>query len=263
MNINKTPAASLLITKHNPGCQGCNTAAELPIQFEYAFQPIVNFSTRSIYAHEALVRGPNGEPAFSVLSQVTDENRYQFDQACRIKAVSAAASLNMKELLSINFLPNAVYRPEACIQSTFQACKVNNFPVEQIIFEVTEGERIEDRAHLVNIFESYKKFGFKTAIDDFGAGYAGLNLLSAYQPHIIKIDMDLVRDVDKNPVKQAIVQGIMFICNRIGMLVVAEGIETREERDFLAGSGIDLMQGYFFCKPAFKSLGMIDPEAWR
>ena len=179
-----------------------------------------------------------------------------------MKAVSTAASLGMKELLSINFLPNAVYRPEACIQSTFQACKANDFPVEQIIFEVTEGEKIDDRAHLVNIFESYKKFGFKTAIDDFGAGYAGLNLLSVYQPHIIKIDMELVRGIERDPVKHAIVQGIMLICNRLNIQVIAEGIETKEERDILASSGIELMQGYLFCRPAFKALGVIDSQAW-
>lgn len=263
MRTDKMDPALTLHLKPGAGCAGCNSAAELAIQFEFAFQPIVNLSTRSIYAHEALVRGPNGESAFSVLSQVTDQNRYQFDQACRMKAVSTAAQLQMQPLLSINFLPNAVYRPEACIKSTFEACRANNFPTEQIIFEVTEGERVDDRAHLVNIFESYSRFGFITAIDDFGAGYAGLNLLSVYQPDIIKIDMDLVRDVDKNKAKQAIIEAIVLICKRIGSKVVAEGIETREERDFLAEAGIELMQGYFFCRPAFKSLGMIEPESWR
>lgn len=252
----------VILKEKNTGCQGCKSGAELDIAFEFAFQPIVNIATRSIYAHEALVRGPNGESAYSVLSQVTDESRYKFDQACRIKAVTTAAQLNMKELLSINFLPNAVYRPEACIQGTLEACRQNNFSIEQIIFEVTEGEKIDDRSHLINIFESYRRFGFKTAIDDFGAGYAGLNLLSEYQPHIIKIDMDLIRDIHKNPVKQAIVQGTLLTCKMLGCLVVAEGIETKEEKDYLAKLGIELMQGYFFCKPAFKALGKINPEAW-
>lgn len=102
----------------------------------------------------------------------------------------------MKELLSINFLPNAVYRPEVCIRSTFEAARVHGFPTEKIIFEVTEGEQVQDRAHLVNIFREYRRFGFQTAIDDFGAGYAGLNLLAEYQPDLIKIDMDLVRGID-------------------------------------------------------------------
>ena len=139
--------------------------------------------------------------------RVTDDNRYQFDQACRVQAIRGAAALGMKELLSINFLPNAVYQPAACIRTTFEAARLYKFPIERIIFEVTEGEQILDRPHLVNIFREYRRFGFRTAIDDFGAGYAGLNLLSEYQPDIIKIDMELVRDIDISKPKQVIVNG--------------------------------------------------------
>jgi EAL domain-containing protein (putative c-di-GMP-specific phosphodiesterase class I) len=243
-------------------CGSCKTSEPLGFDFAYAFQPIVNVRTRTTYAHEALIRGPEGEPALTVLSRVNDINRYTFDQACRVKAVSTAAALGMQELLSINFLPNAVYRPEACIQSTFQAARENGFPIDRIIFEVTEGERVQDRPHLVDIFKAYRRFGFMTAIDDFGAGYAGLNLLAEYQPDIVKIDMDLVRDVHANPPRQAIVKGIVQICRELNIRVLAEGIETPRERDFLVSCGIELMQGYLFCKPAFRALGKIDPAAW-
>jgi EAL domain-containing protein (putative c-di-GMP-specific phosphodiesterase class I) len=245
------------------GCQKCKDDQELGFDIVFAYQPIVDLSTRSIYAHEALVRGPNGESAFSVLSQVTDATRYSFDQACRVQAIRGAAELGLKELLSINFLPNAVYQPAACIRSTFEAAQRYQFPIERIIFEVTEGERVQDRPHLVNIFQEYRRFGFRTAIDDFGAGYAGLNLLAEYQPDIIKIDMDLVRDIDKSKPKQAIVNGIVAICAALNVRVLAEGIETRAERDFLRNAGIDLMQGYLFCKPAFRAIGVIEPSAWE
>lgn len=244
-------------------CTACRNDAPFEFEFEYAYQPIVNLSTRSIYAHEALVRGPNGESAASILAKINDGNRYRFDQLCRSKAVEGAARLNMQELLSINFLPNAVYRPEVCIRSTFEAAQKFNFPIEKIIFEVTEGERVEDRPHLVNIFKEYRRFGFHTAIDDFGAGYAGLNLLSEYQPDIIKIDMDLVRGIDHDLPRQAIVIGIIHICKTLNIKVLAEGIETRAERDFLQASGIELMQGYWFCKPVFKGLGNIPDTAWE
>jgi len=243
-------------------CSGCHGSAELDIQFEYAYQPIVEFVTKSIYAYEALVRGPQGESAASVLAQVNDSNRYRFDQACRVKAVEGAANLGMTEFLSINFLPNAVYRPEVCIRSTFAAARKYNFPIENIIFEVTEGERVQDRPHLVNIFKQYHRFGFQTAIDDFGAGYAGLNLLAEYQPDLIKIDMDLVRDIDKNAPRQAIVAGIAAICKKLNIRVLAEGIETRAERDFLLSIDITLMQGYWFAKPGFKMLAGIPASAW-
>lgn len=257
------PVAKYTASSTKTGCAGCNTGNKLDFDFDYAFQPIVNLRSKSIFAHEALVRGINGESAFSVLQKVTDSNRYQFDQACRVKAVASAAKLGMKTFLSINFLPNAVYRPEACIQSTLKASRDYGFPVERIIFEVTEGERVSDRAHLLNIFQKYSSFGFKTAIDDFGAGYAGLNLLSGFQPSILKLDMDLVRDIDTDRVKQAIVQGVVLTSQLISTQVIAEGVETKAEKDYLASLGIYLMQGYFFCKPVFKGLGEIDPQVWK
>ncbi|QRX83305.1 EAL domain-containing protein [Glaciimonas sp. PAMC28666] len=243
-------------------CVECKDSAELDFGFVFAYQPIINIDTRSIYAHEALVRGENGESAHSILSQVTPANRYRFDQACRVKAIRGASELGMNELLSINFLPNAVYRPEACIRSTLEAAKTYHFPIEQIIFEVTEGEQIHDRAHLVNIFREYRRFGFRTAIDDFGAGYAGLGLLAEFQPDIIKIDMALVRDIDTSKPKQAIVDGIVSICAALNVRVLAEGIETIAERDYLRNAGINLMQGFLFCKPAFQALGVVDPISW-
>lgn len=245
-----------------PGCSRCKNLDDLDFDFTFAYQPIVDFHARAIFAHEALVRGVNNESAYSILARVNDDNRYRFDQACRVKAVKGAAQLGIQECLSINFMPNAVYEPAACIRSTFEAARKYNFPKERIIFEVLEGENVTDRPHLIKIFEEYKRFGFKTAIDDFGAGYAGLNLLADFQPDIVKIDMDLVRSINASKPKQAIVQGIVHICRQLGIKVLAEGIETKAERDFLLGSGISLLQGYLFCKPAFQAIGQIDPDAW-
>lgn len=256
------PAGDTSNAQKPHACSGCQED-KLDFDFDYAFQPIVDLKTRSIFAHEALVRGTNGESAYSVLEKVNDDNRYAFDQACRVKAVSSASRLGMSTALSINFLPNAVYQPEACIQSTFKAAREFNFPLDKIIFEVTEGEQVTDRAHLLHIFEKYRSFGFQTAIDDFGAGYAGLNLLSAFQPHILKLDMDLIRDIDSHPPKQAIVKGMMVISSLIGIRVIAEGVETRAEKDYLLSLGIHLMQGYYFCKPVFRGLGTIAPQAWE
>ncbi|MQY50599.1 EAL domain-containing protein [Rhodocyclus gracilis] len=246
-----------------PGCERCRNLDALDFEFSFAYQPIIDFHARRIFAHEALVRGPQGESAASVLARVNDDNRYRFDQACRVKAVQGAAALGIQEFLSINFMPNAVYQPEACIRSTFAAAQKYNFPKERIIFEVLEGENISDRPHLIRIFEEYKRFGFQTALDDFGAGYAGLNLLADFQPDIIKIDMDLVRHIDTSKPKQAIVEGIVHIGRQLGIRILAEGIETRAERDFFLSCGVTLMQGYFFSKPAFQAIGSIDASAWQ
>lgn len=244
-------------------CTGCRQSDQPNIAFTFAFQPIVNVLTQTVYAHEALIRGPNGEGAATVLQQVTPENRYRFDQACRVKAIKLAAQLDMKELLSINFLPNAVYEPKACIRTTLAACEESNFSTSQIIFEVTESENVSDRKHLVNVFEAYRAYGFRTAIDDFGAGYAGLSLLTEYQPHTLKLDMDLIRGIDTSKAKQAIVAGVLHTARLLNISVVAEGVETEEERDYLISMGIVLMQGYLFCKPAFESLGEINSDAWK
>jgi EAL domain-containing protein (putative c-di-GMP-specific phosphodiesterase class I) len=243
-------------------CADCGSAERVGFQFDYAYQPIVDLSSRTIYGHEALVRGPAGEGAMSVLSQVNERNRYRFDQACRVKAIKTAAQLGIRERISINFLPNAIYKPEVCIRTTLEAANAHGFPLERIIFEVTEGERVEDGPWLASILQEYKRCGMLTAIDDFGAGYAGLSLLAGFQPDLIKLDMELVRGVDATPSKQAIVRGLVRICQDLGVQMVAEGIETAAERDFLADAGISLMQGYLFSRPVFQGVGQVDPAAW-
>ncbi len=260
----KSPHAVVGISNlEGHGCEGCITPSFLGFDFEYAYQPIIDFESRSIYAHEALIRGPNGEGAFTVLSQVNNDNVYRFDQACRVKAVKTAAELNLQGYLSINFMPNAVYRPELCIRTTLAAAEKYKFPIDKIIFEFTEVERIKDTKHLLNIVAEYKKMGFKTAIDDFGAGYAGLNLLAQFQPDIIKIDMELLRGIDQDKSRQIISKSIIDMCGQLDVVVLAEGIETRGERDFFAANGVNLMQGYFFSKPAFKAAGTIQSDAWN
>ncbi len=244
-------------------CADCGTAERVGFRFDYAYQPIVDLGSRTVYAHEALVRGPAGEAAMSVLSQVTEANRYRFDQACRVKAIKSAAQLGIQERLSINFLPNAVYKPELCIRTTLEAARVHGFPIEHIIFEVTEGEHVEDGPWLAQILREYKRCGFLTAIDDFGAGYAGLTLLADFTPDLIKIDMALVRGVDTSASRQAIVRGLLATCNDLGIQVIAEGIETPGERDFLYDAGIRLMQGFLFARPAFQAVADVAPASWR
>ena len=165
-----------------------------------AFQPIVDIVDGSPFAYEALVRGPSGESALSVLSQVSDANRYAFDQQCRVKAIETAAKAGLIDTparLSINFLPNAVYSPAACIQLTLKTARATDFPTDRLIFEFTENEEMTDPDHVAGIIATYQKMGFGTALDDFGAGHAGLNLLARFQPDIIKLDMELIRGLDE------------------------------------------------------------------
>jgi EAL domain-containing protein (putative c-di-GMP-specific phosphodiesterase class I) len=200
------------------------------------------------------VRGLNNESAGSILAQVTDQNRYQFDQACRVKAIQLAAELQIDSYVSINFLPNAIYRPELCIRTTIEAAESFGFPLNKIIFEVTEVEKVKDAQHLTRVIEYYQARGFLTAIDDFGSGYAGLNLLADFRPNIIKIDMFLIRNIDRDRVRQTLVKGIVQICQELDIQVIAEGIETQEEFKALESLGIEYFQGYYFARPGFQSL---------
>ncbi|WP_374437477.1 EAL domain-containing protein [Inhella sp.] len=235
-------------------CESCARGDALGFDFRFAFQPIVDLGTRSVFAREALVRGTEGQGAGWVLDQVNDGNRYRFDQACRVKAIKMAAEQGLSERISINFLPNAIYRPEVCIRTTLAAARTHGFPLERIIFEVTEGEQVEDGAWLAEILREYRRTGFLTAIDDFGAGYAGLKLLADFQPDLVKLDMHLVRGIDADKPRRAIVRGLLSTCEELGIQVIAEGIETRAERDALADLGVRLMQGYWFARPSLDAV---------
>ena len=242
-------------------CTGCKDGAGFDLAITMAFQPIVDVTAGTVFAYEALVRGQDGGGAGAVLSQVSADNRYAFDQLCRTTAIGLAADLDMAASganLSINFLPNAVYEPRACIRATLAAAMRTGFPVDRIIFEFTEEEAL-DTNHILNILRSYRAMGFKTAIDDFGAGFAGLGLLSKFQPDIVKLDMALIRDIDTDKVKRTIVRNTLTMLRDLDISPVCEGVETVGEYEALSDLGVSLMQGYLLAKPAAEAL---PPIAW-
>lgn len=235
-------------------CKGCHDGAGFHRPFSMAFQPIFDLGSGAIFAREALVRGVNGEGAQTILSQVDEANRYAFDQQCRVKAIEmvvAKHGARDRAGLSINFMPFAVYEPRACIRLTLDAARRTGYPLNQIIFEFTEGERL-DTAHLLLILETYRDIGFKTAIDDFGAGYAGLSLLSRFQPDIVKIDMDLVRGIDSDRTKRVILKNTVAMLVDLGIVPLCEGIETVSELAVVQDLGVRLVQGYALGRPVFE-----------
>lgn len=126
--------------------------------------------------------------------------------------IELAARLGMDTLLSSNFLPNAVYQPASCPRKTFEAAMAAHFPVERLMFEVTEDEPARDAGHLRSIFTEYTRHGMTTAIDDFGAGHSGLNMLADFQPDVVKLDMRLVRNIHLDRVRQSIAKSIVSLC---------------------------------------------------
>ena len=251
--LDQTPVA----TPTSQRCNACREGDAQPFPFSMAFQPIVDVTSRTVFAYEALVRGPQQQSAASVLAQVTPENLYAFDQSCRVRAIELAAQLGLADRgarLSVNFMPGAVYSPAACIRRTLRAAADTGFPLDKLIFEITEDERVRDTQHLQQIIVEYQKHGFGLALDDFGAGFSGLNLLSELTVNYVKLDANLVRNLQNRPRTEVIVRSVIDICRQLSTTVIGECVETIEEFDFLRECGVELMQGYFFAKPQFEAL---------
>ncbi|MCF7516487.1 EAL domain-containing protein [Pseudoalteromonas sp. L23] len=233
---------------------GCQCKERLDFRLKMAFQPIVDVFKREVISYEALVRGSRGESALEVFKRVNEDNKYSFDQSCRITAIETFARLQSDKCLNINFMPQAIYEPEACLAMTLKTAKKFDIPTNKIIFEVTEQERVVDKNFLISIFDVYKECGFQTAIDDFGEGFAGLSLLCGFQPNYIKLSIELVRSIDTDFAKQTIFKGIQFMCEKLNIQMLAEGVETESEYMYLKAHRVSLMQGYLFAKPELESL---------
>ncbi len=225
-----------------------------PRNFSFAFQPIVDTHARAVYSHEALVRGLNNEPAYQVIKRYSGHQMAAFDAACRAKAIEVAARIGVDTYLNLNFLPTAASDADFGLNSTIEAAILHSFPQDRIIVEATETEAIADPAQFAKVINEYRRAGMRLAIDDFGAGYSGLNLLSEFQPDIAKLDMGLVRGIESNGPKQAIVRAIAQVCIDLGIDFVVEGVETVDEFSWFNDLGVDLYQGYLFAKPMFEAM---------
>jgi EAL domain-containing protein (putative c-di-GMP-specific phosphodiesterase class I) len=247
-------------------CDGCKDGIEPPFDFTMAFQPIVDLSAGRIWGYEALVRGPDGQAANAILDRVDAANRYSFDQSCRVRAIELAGRLFPRGetlKLSINFMPNAVYQPAACIRTSLAAAGRVGFPHDRIMFEFLEDEEVADASHIAGIVNEYHRLGFLTAIDDFGSGYSGLRLLARLSPNLIKLDMQIIRGIDSDPRRRAIVAGVLSMASALGIDVIAEGVETGAEVSVLRAAGIDLFQGFYFARPAVEALPEVAPVFGR
>jgi EAL domain-containing protein (putative c-di-GMP-specific phosphodiesterase class I) len=187
------------------------------------------------------------------MAQVDAANIYAFDQACRVRAIEMAASLGIDRRLSINFLPNAVYEPRACIRATLDAADRSGFPRDQLTFEIVETEAIAETAHLLNITREYRRQGFQVALDDFGTGYSGLARLALLKPDIVKLDRVVAQGCDKDPTRLAIVKSIIGLCDDIGVKTVIEGVERLGEVEALRSVGARFIQGFYFGRPLFEA----------
>jgi EAL domain-containing protein (putative c-di-GMP-specific phosphodiesterase class I) len=243
-------------------CRSCAACQSVATPFRFAYQPIVDLQARRVWGHEALVRGPAGEAASTVLEQIDHTARYDHDQALRVRALKGAARLGLLERLSLNILPLAADRPDECLRTTLDAARCHDFPAHRLMFEVAESEGAGQRAGLTDALRAFRRAGVLTALDRFTAGRAALQWLAETQPDIVKLDRRFVHGIDQHPARQAAAATLLRLCREQGIEVIAVGIESAGERDFFGHAGVTLMQGHWFCRPAFDARGIIAPAAW-
>ena len=222
------------------------------VPIDIAYQPIFDLKTGQPLLFEALVRGANGETAASVLATVSDSLKPRFEQRVRLLAIEKAAALGLVATgasLSINISPSAVIEAERCLGQTMALAARVGLANERIVFEFTENAKL-DVQHARVIVANFTRHGFRTALDDFGDGYAGLVTLADVPTEFVKIDIALIRGIDTSRERQTIVAGLVAILTELGRTVVAEGIETRSELDVVRALGIGLVQGFYLGRPS-------------
>ena len=210
-----------------------------------AFQPIVSWSQRRVFGYEALLR--TTEPTLPNPGAVLEAARrlgrlVELGRAIRER--TASVPLPDGAALFVNLLPvdlndGELYQPRSSLARM----------AKRVVLEITERTTLEEVKDLPGRVAELRRLGFRIAIDDLGAGYAGLGTFSQLEPEVVKLDMSLVRDVHVLPVKQRIIRSMRELCAELGIAVVMEGIETALERDALLALGSDLLQGYLFARP--------------
>jgi EAL domain-containing protein (putative c-di-GMP-specific phosphodiesterase class I) len=230
---------------------------EIP-RFSMAFQPIVNVMNGSTFAFEALVRSESGENAASVLSRVPPRNFHLFDKACRSRAMAEAVRsgllLGPTTKLCVNVNPNAAVSVQSHLRLTCDEAVGIGFPLDRLVIELVEDDEICDFDGLKRVVEEYRACGVQIAMDDFGAGYSGLKLLSKLQPDIIKLDMALISHLNEDRTSQVIVKAIVQACFELEITTIAEGVENYDTAMRLRDMGVVYQQGYYFARPGFEHL---------
>ena len=212
-----------------------------------AFQPIVAWRERRVFGYEALLR--SDEPMMKNPADILDAaerlgSLEKLGRAVRASVAASAAQAPEGTKLFVN-LHSADLNDDELYSTKSPLSKI----ASRVVLEITERASLYGVKNVASCIVKLKELGFQIAIDDLGAGYAGLTSFTQLEPEIAKLDMSLVRGVDKDVRRQSIVRSMKNLCDDLRILVVAEGVETPAERDMLAELGCDLLQGYVFARP--------------
>lgn len=218
------------------------------------YQPIVNLKNGEVIGYEALSRGPLNSPLFfpdKLFETAKDFDLiWDLEQLCRMKALENSYGLDKNKYLFLNVDPLIIKDSKFKQGFTKEFLAKHNITPESVIFEITEKTSISDYKNFKNVINNYVEQGYKIAIDDIGSGYSGLTTLSEIRPHFIKIDIELIRNIDKDTFKQALIKTFVTLSENTNMKLIAEGIETEAELRTLISLNVYAGQGFFLQKPS-------------
>ncbi|HTP66215.1 MAG TPA: bifunctional diguanylate cyclase/phosphodiesterase [Geobacteraceae bacterium] len=221
------------------------------------FQPVFNTESGSVMGYEALMRTNLGAPYDRTGELFQKAIRCgclrELDCACVTTAVRTAHRYNFSAkpvCLFVNICPETLMDNGRFIDVCDTLMEALHIPREKIVLEITEESMISNYGFFRQSLERYRRKGYRIAIDDFGAGYCGLKMLSTIEPHFVKIDRHFIASIDRAIIKYNLVDAIATACHRIGINVVAEGIERAEELSVLQNIGVNYVQGFYLSRPS-------------
>lgn len=223
-----------------------------PPPFAIAFQPIVDVETGVTLAQEALVRGPAGESAASVLGSVAAGQRYLFDAEIRRGAMAEAMRLGLpatQASLTLNIFPGCMGEPAFCASRTVADAEAMGFPADRLVFEISEMEAVKDPEALAATLTALQRRGLRITLDDVGTGHARIPLLMVWRPDGAKIAREVIMGLDLDPERLERVRQTLEQLRAFGLAPVVEGIETPGELAALRSLGVRAMQGFLFARP--------------
>lgn len=216
-------------------------------------QPIIDVATKEVRAWEILTRGPVGtalESPLQLFSVARQTGKlYELEMIVIEKALEQIKLTKCRQDVFINCTPLTLSNIRFTHDVKTILEKFKGISPAKITIEVTENDSIDGLKHFIYNIKKLRLMGFRIAVDDTGAGYSSLHTISEILPDIIKIDSSVIKNIDKNTLKESMLQGLLLVAREAGSLVVAEGIENEAEASVLVRNKVDLAQGYFYARP--------------